>query len=327
MIMPSPDGMGVFVYRSANGSGSNAWTNMKIRWNYGTDGVADDASLEIKLFGLEMVYTPQGSFYIGDGNGTTQSNYAFNTGTTEMAVNITTALAGSIRVSAGAGDDAQIYNIGVGVDGDGGIDVDNNGTIDNPAFPTGYTGFYMMKYEASQEEYVDFINTLTRTQQAARVGITISGSAPSQPWAMSNSSSLTTRSGIRCPASISGGLPIIFFCDLNNNATGNEAADGQTVACNYVSWPDLCAFADWAGLRPATELEFEKACRGPNTPIPLEFAWGTATYCNSAYTVTNSGMINESLTGFCTGIGNAVWYTTYGYGPMRTGILAATVTN
>jgi formylglycine-generating enzyme required for sulfatase activity len=319
--------MGVFVYRSANGSGSNAWTNMKIRWNYGTNGVADDASLEIKLFGLEMVYVPQGSFYIGDGNGTTASSYAFNLNATHVAVNITTALTGSIRVDAGGGDDAQIYNIGVGVDGDGGIDVDNNGTIDNPAYPTGYTGFYMMKYEASQEEYVDFLNTLTRTQQAARVAITISGTSPSYSYAMSNGNVISYRNGIRCPSSFSASLPITFFCDLNNNAVGNEAADGQNIACNYVSWPDLCAYADWAGLRPGTELEYEKACRGPNPPVPLELAWGTATYCSSTYSVTNSGMTNEMLTGFCTGTGNAGWAISFPAGPLRTGIFAASVTN
>jgi hypothetical protein len=36
------------------------------------------------------------------------------------------------------------------------------------------------------------------------------------------------------------------------------------------------AFADWAGLRPWTELEFSKAARGPAEPIASDFPWGTA---------------------------------------------------
>jgi formylglycine-generating enzyme required for sulfatase activity len=38
---------------------------------------------------------------------------------------------------------------------------------------------------------------------------------------------------------------------------------------------DGMAYAAWAGLRPMTELEFEKACRGPLPPRSGEYAWGT----------------------------------------------------
>ena len=42
-------------------------------------------------------------------------------------------------------------------------------------------------------------------------------------------------------------------------------------------WEASMAFAAWAGLRPMTELEFEKACRGPLEPVPNEarsLYWG-----------------------------------------------------
>ena len=45
--------------------------------------------------------------------------------------------------------------------------------------------------------------------------------------------------------------------------------------CNFLSWQDGYAYAGWAGLRPMTELEFEKACRGPLNPVPHEHAWGS----------------------------------------------------
>lgn len=36
------------------------------------------------------------------------------------------------------------------------------------------------------------------------------------------------------------------------------------------AWP-----FDWSGLRPLTELEYEKACRGPSLPVDNGFPWGT----------------------------------------------------
>jgi hypothetical protein len=44
-----------------------------------------------------------------------------------------------------------------------------------------------------------------------------------------------------------------------------------------LSWADGAAFAAWAGLRPMTELELEKAVRGSREPLPDEIGpsyWG-----------------------------------------------------
>ena len=50
----------------------------------------------------------------------------------------------------------------------------------------------------------------------------------------------------------------------------------------YISWPDLLAYADWAALRPITELEYEKIARGMDiAALPNEYAWGKTTI-NSA---------------------------------------------
>jgi formylglycine-generating enzyme required for sulfatase activity len=49
-------------------------------------------------------------------------------------------------------------------------------------------------------------------------------------------------------------------------------APARTV--NFMSWSNIAAIGDWAGLRPITELEYEKAARGPGEALVNELAWG-----------------------------------------------------
>ena len=79
------------------------------------------------------------------------------------------------------------------------------------------------------------------------------------------------------------------------------------VACNYVMAYEGRAYAAWAGLRPMTELEYEKAARGPLKPIPDEYAWGSTalvgaeksappTCPRGGYVVANAGRPDERIT-------------------------------
>jgi formylglycine-generating enzyme required for sulfatase activity len=68
-------------------------------------------------------------------------------------------------------------------------------------------------------------------------------------------------------------------------------------AMNAISNVDLLAYADWAGMRPYTELEYEKACRGANiAPIGNEYPWGNTSFTNVTG-VSNAGMANETVSG------------------------------
>ncbi len=107
------------------------------------------------------------------------------------------------------------------------------------AFPNGFSPFYCMKYEITQGQYAQFLNFLP------------------------------------------GGYDFQHYPDafgLSRHTihltNGNYVADAPDRACNYLAWSDVYAYLDWSGLRPMTELEFEKACRGHLTPIPNEYAWG-----------------------------------------------------
>jgi formylglycine-generating enzyme required for sulfatase activity len=55
------------------------------------------------------------------------------------------------------------------------------------------------------------------------------------------------------------------------------------------------ALSDWSGLRPLSELEFEKACRGYNTPaVPNEYVWGNTTI-SPVTGVSNQGAEDEAV--------------------------------
>ncbi len=272
--------LGVFIYRSADGTGNFSITGAQLRWNYGANGVADNATVDVKVFAIEMVYVPAGNFYVGSGGTETSAFYMFPTTTNPYQIT------GEGAITVGT-TDGNLYYPSSTYGGD------QSGPI--PAnFPKGYAAFYCQKYEISQQQYVDFLNTLTSAQASTRY-----------PNATTNRHAIT----------VSGGV---------------YSTTNPYVACNFLSWMDGAAYSDWAGLRPMTELEFEKACRGLETPVANEYAWGTATVAGNAYTLENDNATNEGIaSNYSTSAGNASYMTTTSSinGPLRVGIFAAHADN
>ncbi|MBM4036999.1 MAG: hypothetical protein FJ290_00675 [Planctomycetes bacterium] len=157
-------------------------------------------------------------------------------------------------------------------------------------FPKGFAAFYCTRHEITQGEYVDFLNTLTYEEQRrltrgrpeAAAGTLVAGEASkwrngvkiAVPGASSSVQEVSRRDGVI--RSIGGAKPAVYATDTPFVAYGAGHPHQITVtggphgpAANGVS------YAAWAGLRPMTELEYEKACRGPLKPVPGEFAWGT----------------------------------------------------
>jgi formylglycine-generating enzyme required for sulfatase activity len=301
---------GVFIYRDAIGSGSNDWDNVQLRWNYGENGLDDNDLVTIKVFAIEMVYVPQASFSLGDGSDLSTQYHFYDAGN-GPSLPFTVNAQSAITIAPSGLGNLWAY------------DQIHEGTSDAD-FPTGYNAFYCMKYEITQEQYVDFLNTLTRTQQNTRTYTDISDTPITNRYVMSNSSTMSLRNGIRCDAALPTSDPITFYCDYDGDGNGNETNDGQNIACDYLSWMDGCAYACWAGLRPMTELEFEKACRGDQTAVAGEYAWGNTNIHSSAYTLNNTGSYNEVINGQLMGTGNASYTTTDGSinGPLRSGIFA-----
>jgi formylglycine-generating enzyme required for sulfatase activity len=146
------DGKGAFVYRSADGSGSNAFNSGRVVWNSVADGVLSTDSVNICVFAVEMVYVPSGQYFLGTTGTETGKFYTAPTATTNYLVTSEAAItvgttAGNLQYSGSYGDVA--------------------GPI--PAnYPKGFNAYYCMKYEISQGQYTDFLNYIPSLQATNR---------------------------------------------------------------------------------------------------------------------------------------------------------------
>jgi len=159
-------------------------------------------------------------------------------------------------------------------------------------WPNGYNAFYCMKYEVTQGQWADYLNALPVLAADARYHATTD-----------NRYTVTKSSGV-------------------------YSASRRDRACNFLSWEDLRHYAAWAGLRPMTELEFEKACRGPVKPVANEFAWGTASIRANAILTLSGSEDGTELVTTDVSLGAAVYGNKEhsggdgGFGPLRVGIFA-----
>ncbi len=297
--------VGVFIRRDADGSGTFTANGVQLFWDHGAQGVAATSYImEVRVFAIEMVYVNEGPFWLGDesGNGAT-----FQTGSTTAPYPVYSEAAIPMNNTTG---------LWAGPAGGSPAGFIQAGTLP-AAFPKGYRAFYCMKYELTQQQYVDFLNCLTRLQQSARVYANIAPGETSPSWRYvmtyaANTFNTNWRNAVCCDATIDPQAPVHFYCDANGNSVGGEADDGQWIVGNYVSQHDLASYLDWSGLRPMTELEYEKACRGPLLPVPNEYAWGNAQMAQfTEYVLGDPCTAHEGVvSGYSTTAGNA-WRSPY----------------
>lgn len=263
------DGMGVFIRRNASGTGNISAHNIKLKLNSAlTTNPSITATMldNFKVMGIEMVYVPQGGFYLGDGRPVNTSNFS-------NGDNISSALyIDEAKQTNGLGD-ASVYT--------------SNPIYGCPkrlpsTFPLGYNGFWCMKYEISTVSFVDFLNMLTYDQQAVRL-------LKWSPVRYPNGSSYFSSGGgqkieiyIQTPGTYNT-IPAVFTYNTNEKYT----------PVGYLSWLDLTAFLDWAGIRPMSEFEFEKLCRGPLNPVAYEYPWGNTLITKSNNNNTGNGSATE----------------------------------
>ncbi len=282
-VDPVTDGKGVFIRRSALGGGNIPATAVTLKMTIPA------GTYNYKVFGIEMVNVPQGAFDLGDGT----SASTFN----------------SISISA----TSQSSGLSAATIGGAALAVPST-------FPMGYNSFYCMKYEISEEQYVDFLNSLTYDQQKTRtVNDPISAAGTYAMYA-----GYYYRNGIRI--SVPGNnntLPAVYACDATAGVE-NNSDDGQNIACSGLSWADLSAYLDWAALRPMTEMEYEKVCRGTVARVAGEYAWGTTELAQvTSNILTNQLKANESYTSIVNGLCMyGLSSSSTAYGPAKCGIFA-----
>ncbi len=315
IVVPS-DEAGFFLQRTDLSSGNISAEDVTVVWDYAQDGLSDAtaqaANTINKIFGIEMVYVQQGSFYAGDGS--SSSDYRFKQGSaddepwyiaSENAITTTNT-----------GSDGYYYQ-NTGASGE-----NANGAvfIIPSSFPKGYQGFYLMKYELSEGQWISFFNTLSNAEKSSRdVTSSVEGGK--------NSDSVVSRNTVVWDSS---------------NPISDATTTRPSRPVTYISWTDLLAYADWAGLRPMTELEYEKASRGKDLlPVADEYVWGTTAYNavdvteifpdsdeNGAEAVFDGGAnLNRNSLAWSSGDGRAGGDAQGQKGPLRIGIFAENSTN
>ncbi|MFN7115734.1 MAG: SUMF1/EgtB/PvdO family nonheme iron enzyme, partial [Saprospiraceae bacterium] len=209
----------------------------------------NDFAGTIEALGVEMVYIPAGAFYIGEPDSTTARRFA-----AFFKPDANGKHSGVVHINSEKA-------LEVGKDFDYQVETpeyqgDRQGVLAD-SFPKGFRAFYTMKYELLQGQYATFLNLLSNEQVQHRANF-------------GGRNYYQRRGTIRFDGT-------------------RYLAEQPQRPCNFLSWDDAMAYADWAGLRPMTELEFTKAARGPAVPVANGFPWGTNTKDKLACHINEAG--------------------------------------
>lgn len=291
------DKRGAFLRRSSNAAvGSVSTDSVQLTIDYNACGFSDSDQVYASVFGLEMVFIPEGSFYAGDAVSTASLNQGSADNDpwaiiSENAIPVSNSASNAYRYVSG-GNPAESLT---------------GATFTVPAaFPKGYGSFYVMKYELTEGQWVEFVNSLGSSAARANRDITDA--------LHKNSDSVLFRNTVSC-----SGTPLTC------------SSERPSRAVSFLTWMDLAAFLDWSALRPLTELEFEKIARGPVLAVGGEFAWGSTSITAAASisgdedgtetiadTGANANYDNATFNG-----GDASSGSEYQQGALRGGIFAS----
>lgn len=252
-IVVPSDRKGALIQRATTGAGAITSRQVRVVWDLAADGVSSNAALRLRALGIEMVYVPAGPFYVGQNTPVDAYDAIFPV----TYINSTNM---ALATGAGAGTIAVPYtNRIAGL----GRPKDITGTF-NTGYPNGYRASYVMKHELTQGQFADFLNMISRDQARMHMQLrptthrlTITGAHPG------------------------------YVAGAPHRAMVFSVWEGGT---SFIHGP---AYWDWAGLRPMTEMEYEKAARGPGLPVDQTYAWGGAV--SATYTaLANDGTALEA---------------------------------
>jgi len=246
LVPGGPDGFtGVFIRRATQGS--KCAIDMKdvtVLWDLGgAQGIGADTKVQVAAFGLIMVYVPEGPFYAGSGGTEAFGFYQYTDGKQDTQPY---RVAGPGPIPTGKAD-GRLWARGA--------EPKDGGEI--PAtFPNGHGAFYCAYNPLSGSQYAHFLSLLPPEAANARYHLTPEDIGPDKatghymPWTGE-----------------------IWRIGPPTNCTYrfvHYRPDGRMkhTGIRWLSWADSAAYMAWAGLRPMTELEYEKAMRGSRRPVP-----------------------------------------------------------
>ena len=269
-IEAADDGMGIFLHRSADNPGAcpTEVKGVTLRWKAPADV---EFPVRVWVHAVEMIYVPEGGFELGDPRGRKGPPACFHASRPEVieggARRWTWKVESEDEIPVAAQTETPIINS---------LTWDNRGQWGDfgniPAtYPKGHKAFYCMRRQMTQGEFTDYINSLFFHAKSCRF-----------PY---------------------GGQGFYRYTVFKTES-GQRAATRPNRANNWMSWTDAISWLWWAGLRPMSEMEYEKACRGEAPAVAEEFAWGTSALETSLVIKGDEGS-EESLPSNCN-INNAL---------------------
>ncbi len=257
---------GVLLFRRTPGHGNLNIQRVTLEWNFALGDLSlydavtlDDIRenrIEVSIQAIEMVYVPNGPYRLGD----RFSKFSFISANSGSAIYVNTE------------GKMQVQTMGMTPES-----ISKQWEL-SELFPKGYTGYYVTKYETSQEQYVNFLNRLPYDKQAERIGADLNTLAPGMYAFGSKRHAPSYRNGIILQERFANNdTAVIFGFNLNPDDPPNSELDGKSIACNFLTPDDMLAYADWTGLRPLGETEYEKGSRERNPLAGYDdrsLAWG-----------------------------------------------------
>jgi len=248
-----PDGedgfTGLFVLPAKGRDSSGGAENITVVWDFTANtGITKDTKVTVRSFAIAMAYVAEGPFTLGSGGTEWNRFYTYTDGSQHTRPY---RVMGPGAIPTGR-QDGRLW-------ARKGAQPEDGGEI--PAtFPNGYAGFYCMMFNVTYAQYTGFLNTLP-AEVADRYHVP--AIKPYYVWY--NHAGTQPMRIVRTSDPAQDPFTVEIHAQGRWNPAGTWDRD-----FHGMSWADGAAYAAWAGLRPMSELEFEKACRGPRDPVPEE---------------------------------------------------------
>ena len=220
--VPGGYARGLAVHRAADGAGT-LFVTVEAVWDVGVSyATIPPDGVPLRALGVELSHVAAGPFEVGEA----VPDSLRQPNAFQGAEGGTFQIGSEDEIAVGDVPGALAYVVPEGEAYAGG---DAAGPVP-AAFPKGADAFYVMTYPITQGQYADFLSILPPRARAAR--------------------DVTAY-----PTYAEKGGSIVCDADTCRAVHPDRAA-------NFLAWADGTAWAAWAGLRPMTELEYEKAAAG-----------------------------------------------------------------